>query len=120
MDYRYRESYHFNVQFEKCQIGIAVVCLIVALLRHIVLKDRRRLWIVPVQPIQNLFNPFRPFRSKVECDAHGCYDEVSVLFALDLAWIMLYEGNANRNTILMTFLLLEFVAKIRVIYGCGG
>lgn len=65
------------LQLQQRQVGIAVICLVGALLCDIFLEDGRRLGVVSVQSIEDLVNIFRPLRRVIECDAHGdvCVEE---------------------------------------------
>lgn len=59
-----------DVQLQQCQIRVAVVCLVFALLHDIVLEYACCLGIVPVEPIKYLIDVFRPLGREVERDAH--------------------------------------------------
>ena len=58
-------------QFQQCQIGIAVICPVLALLCDIVLEDRCSLRIVSVKTIQYTLNMLWPIWRVVECDTHN-------------------------------------------------
>jgi hypothetical protein len=60
-----------NVQLQEGQVGVAVVCLRLALLHDIVLEDLRRLGVVAVEAIEDLLDVFGPLRREVEGGAHG-------------------------------------------------
>ncbi len=59
-----------HAQLQQGQIRIAVVGLVLALLRHIVLEDCCRLWIVSVQTIEYGVDMLWSIRSQVEGNAH--------------------------------------------------
>lgn len=40
-----------NSQLEECEVGVAVICAVFALLRHVVLEHCRRLGVVAVEAV---------------------------------------------------------------------
>ncbi len=60
-----------NVQLQQGEVGVAVICLVLALRHDIVLECARRLRVVSVQAIESGLDVLWPFRRKVECGAHG-------------------------------------------------
>jgi len=59
-------------QFEEGEVGIAVVCLVGALLGDVFLEYRRRLRVVAVESVQDGVDVLRPVGRVVECNAHVC------------------------------------------------
>ena len=55
-----------NSQLEESEVGVAVVCAIFTLLRHVVLEYRRRFGIVAVESIQDRIDMFGPIGRMVE------------------------------------------------------
>lgn len=74
-----------NVQLQQGQVGVAVVCLVLALGHDIVLKGARGLRVISVQAIEDGLDVLWPFRRKVECGAHG-----------DVSWLEVV-GGAQEN-----------------------
>ena len=71
-----RKKQKVDVQLQEGEVGVAVVCLALALLHDIVLEDARRLRVVAIQPIEDLLHVIGPLRREVKRDAHdGCVDE---------------------------------------------
>jgi hypothetical protein len=68
-----KEWHATDVQLQQSEVGIAVVCLALALLHDIVLENARRLGIVTVEPIEDLLYVIRPLgREVVWCSHGGC------------------------------------------------
>lgn len=63
-----------HVQFEEGEIGVAVVCLRLALLHHVVLEDGRGLGVVAVEAIEDLVDVLGPLGREVKGGAHGVDD----------------------------------------------
>ena len=59
------------VQFEEGEVGIAVICLVLALLGNIFLEGGGGLWVVAVEAVQDGIDVLGPVRAVVEGDAHG-------------------------------------------------
>ena len=59
-----------NLQFQQCQVRIAVVCPILALLRHVVLKYRGCFRVISVEAVEDGVDVFGAVRGVVECDSH--------------------------------------------------
>ena len=64
-----------DVQLQEGQVGVAIVCLRLALLHDIVLEDLRRLGVVAVEAIEDLLDVFGPLRREVEGGTHGGCDD---------------------------------------------
>jgi hypothetical protein len=60
-----------NVQLQECQVGIAVICLVLTLLHDIVLEYGGRLGVVPVEAIEDLINVLGPVGRVVKGSRHG-------------------------------------------------
>ncbi len=60
-----------NLQLEQGEVGVAVICAVFALLRHVVLEYCGRFGIVAIEPVQYCINVLRPIWRVVEWDAHG-------------------------------------------------
>jgi hypothetical protein len=60
----------YYLQLEEGQVRVAVVCLVLALLHHVVLEDRRCLGVVAVEAIENQVDVLGPLRREVERDTH--------------------------------------------------
>ena len=58
-------------QFEKGEVGVAIIGFVFTLLGHIVLEDCCSFWIVALETVEDGINVCRPFGSKVKRDAHG-------------------------------------------------
>ena len=61
----------YYVQLEEGQVRVAVVCLVLALLHHVVLEDSRCLGVVAIEAIEDQVDVLGPLRREVEGDAHG-------------------------------------------------
>ena len=61
-----------GLQFQECQISIAVIRPVLALLCHVVLEDVRRFRVIPIQSVQDSLNMLRPIWRIVERDTHNC------------------------------------------------
>lgn len=64
-------------QLEKCQVSVAIISTVLALLCHIILKDSRCLGIVPIETVENNFDMFWPVWRRIKGDAHD-YGELLV------------------------------------------
>ena len=60
-----------DVQLQQREVGVAVVCLVLALLHDIVLEDGGRFRVVPVESVEDLLDVLRPFRRVIEGGAHS-------------------------------------------------
>jgi hypothetical protein len=60
----------YYLQLEEGQVRVAVVCLVLALLHHVVLEDSRCLGVVAVEAIEDQVDVLGPLRREVERDAH--------------------------------------------------
>ena len=69
-----REKRLWNVQLQQCQVGIAVIGPVFALLRNIVLEDGCCLGIVAIEAIENSVDVLGSVGCVVECYAHGCLE----------------------------------------------
>ena len=67
-----RNIYISNVQFEESKVGVAVICLVGALLCNVFLEYRGRLWVVAVEAVQDVVDVFRPLGRIIEGDTHDC------------------------------------------------
>ncbi len=59
-----------GLQFEQGEVGVAIVCPIFTLLRHVVLKDGGGFGIITVEAIKYGFDMLGPVRRIVESYAH--------------------------------------------------
>lgn len=59
-----------SLQLQQGQIGVAVICAILALLRHVVLEHGRGFGVISIEAIQNGINMLWPIRRMVKGDAH--------------------------------------------------
>lgn len=57
-------------QLEQGEVGVAVICAVFALLRHVVLEHRSRLGIVAIEPVQYCVDVLGPIWRVVKWDAH--------------------------------------------------
>ena len=62
----------WHSQFQKGEVGIAVVFLVFALRCNIVLEDGRRLWVVTIQSVENCINVLWPLGRVIKRDSHYC------------------------------------------------
>lgn len=63
-----------NLQFQEREVGVAIICLVVALLLDVILEDGRRLWVVPVEPVEDRLDVLWALRRVVERDTHDVDD----------------------------------------------
>ena len=59
-------------QLQQRQVRVAVIGAVLALLRDIVLENRRRLGVVPVEAVEDGLDVLGPVGRGVEGDAHRC------------------------------------------------
>lgn len=58
-------------QLEESEVGVTVICPVLALLCHVVLKYGCGLWVVSIETIQDSVNVRWPVRRVIECYTHG-------------------------------------------------